>query len=98
VSAFYSATQVCQPSIQIKPLPVQSLSSKQGEVNALEGRRGKAYSSIDEWFSIEKINSCAFSYVRLRRFRLLVLYTGVSEILPTRLVITSFLAMNTAFI
>jgi hypothetical protein len=57
----------------------------------LQGRRGKAFSSIGSLSSIEKINSKEISYRLQRTFIPLVLYTGVSEILPIRLATFPFL-------
>jgi hypothetical protein len=82
VSAFYRGSQGCQPSISVKPVPVQALRCKKARSIGLERRQGKACGSIMSALSIEKINLRYFSYKGKRRFRVLVLYTGVSEILP----------------
>jgi hypothetical protein len=58
-----------------------------------EGQVGKAFSSIGVSDSIEKINLSWLSYDWKRTFRLLVLYTGVSEILRSGM--TMFLSVMT---
>ncbi|PYC17930.1 hypothetical protein DMX02_19550 [Pseudomonas jessenii] len=91
VSAFYRGTLRCQPEIWIKSFEVQSVSAFYRVFFTLEGRRGKAFSSIGGRLSIEKINSKDISYRLERTFIPLVLYTGVSEILPIRFATFPFL-------
>jgi hypothetical protein len=91
VSAFYRGTLGCQPAIWIKSVEVQSVSVFYRVFFPLQGRWGKAFSSIGGRSSIEKINSTDISYRMERTFIPLVLYTGVSEILPFRLATFPFL-------
>jgi hypothetical protein len=91
VSAFYRGTPGCQPAIWIKTVEVQSVSAFYRVFVTLQVRRGKAFSSIGGRSSIEKINSKDISYHLERTFIPLVLYTGVSEILPIRFATFPFL-------
>jgi hypothetical protein len=91
VSAFYRGTPGCQPAIWIKSVEVQSVSVFSRVFFTLQGRWSKAFSSIGDLSSIDKINSTDISYRLERTFIPLVLYTGVSEILPVRLATFPFL-------
>jgi hypothetical protein len=91
VSAFYRGSLGCQPAIWIKSVEVQSVSDFPRVFFWLQGRWGKAFSSIGCLSSIDKINSKDISYCPERTFIPLVLYTGVSEILPIRLATFPFL-------
>ncbi|MFW6750321.1 hypothetical protein ACKUG4_06475, partial [Pseudomonas glycinae] len=92
VAAFYRGTPECQPSIRIKPVQLQLVSADGRSFARLQVRQRKGFSSIGGCFSIEKINSKAVSYKLKRTFIPLVLYTGVSEILPVRLAMFPFLS------